>query len=99
MNFEEITLIATFVANNDDDADTLEPMLLSLIEPTRAEPGCIEYRLHRHAEDTKIFTFVERFKDKDAMQAHLAKDYVQKVMDEAPALLKDMQLNKLFEIK
>jgi quinol monooxygenase YgiN len=51
---------------------TLEQQLRALVEPSRAEPGCISYELHRDPENPGKFMFQERFRGQAALDAHLA---------------------------
>lgn len=45
-------------------------LLKALVEPTRAEPGCITYELHRHKDDPARFMFYERFMTQEALDSH-----------------------------
>jgi|SRR5579862_535469 len=49
----------------------LENELQALLAPTREEPGCIAYELHRDPEDSGKFLFYEKFKDQAALSNHL----------------------------
>lgn len=37
---------------------------------SRAEPGCISHDVHLHADDPDRIVFVERWADRDALDAH-----------------------------
>jgi quinol monooxygenase YgiN len=50
--------------------------LLSLIDPSRAEPGCLNYELLQNADDPADFTFVETFASDEALKAHAAAPYI-----------------------
>lgn len=47
----------------------------SLIEPSRAEPGCRFYQANRDAEDPCVFLFYEIYDDEAAYVAHGASDH------------------------
>ena len=51
-------------------------MLLDLIEPTRAEAGCLRYELLQSYDDPTEFTFVEAFEADAALAAHAAAPYI-----------------------
>jgi quinol monooxygenase YgiN len=70
-----------------DQIDATRKGLLSLVEPTRKEPGCIQYDLHQSTEDKTIFYFYEKWSDDAAMTAHLQTPHVQKMLKEVPQLL------------
>ncbi len=42
-------------------------------QASRAEPGCISYRLHEDTEVENDFVFVEEWQDDDALQATSAR--------------------------
>jgi quinol monooxygenase YgiN len=50
-----------------------EPVLEALTEVaplSRAESGCIEYRVQRSVEDPHVFLLYEIYRDRDAFDAH-----------------------------
>ena len=51
--------------------DETREVLLGLIEPTRAEDGCITYELHQNTADPTDFTFIEEWTDDASLDAHL----------------------------
>ena len=46
------------------------------IPATRAEPGCIEFHLHRQLDDPARFAWYENFADQSAVDAHVASAHV-----------------------
>ena len=59
-----------------DAVDLVRQILLSLIKPSRAEPGCLKYELLQSAGDPTDFTFVETFASDEALTAHAAAPYI-----------------------
>ena len=59
-----------------ETVDEVHRILLSLIEPSRAEPGCLKYELLQNADDPTAFTFVETFASESAVQEHAAAPYI-----------------------
>lgn len=59
-----------------DTVDEVRRILLELIEPSRAEAGCLKYELLQNAEDPTDFTFVETFANDEALKAHAAAPYI-----------------------
>ena len=43
-----------------------------MIEPTRLEEGCIEYRLHQDNDDPKVFIFFEMWENMDCLERHMS---------------------------
>ena len=39
---------------------------------SRAEPGCLQYDVHRHPDDPNTFFLFERYVDEAALEAHAA---------------------------
>ena len=52
--------------------DDLRGMLLTLIEPTRAEDGCVQYDLHVHSSDPSRFVFYENWTSQEHLDRHAA---------------------------
>ena len=59
-----------------DTVDEVRQILLSLIEPSRAEPGCLKYELLQNADDPADFTFVETFASDGALKVHASAPYI-----------------------
>ncbi|MEG0858434.1 MAG: putative quinol monooxygenase [Pseudomonas sp.] len=56
----------------------LKQALLALIEPTRAEPGNLDYVLFEQRDEPGTFYMREAFVDQAALDAHLATPYFQR---------------------
>jgi len=70
--------------------EDLAKALSALLAPTRAEPGCLEYQLHRDPENPLKFLFYERFANQAALDAHIASPHFQafvKYRDANPGLI------------
>lgn len=57
--------------------DALESLLLSLVEPTRKEQGCIQYDLHRDLEDPAQFLFYEIWASRESWDAHMVTPHLE----------------------
>ncbi|CAM4492015.1 MAG: hypothetical protein LEGION0403_FIIPPAGN_01675 [Legionella sp.] len=68
--------IAQFTSKPGKEEE-LYKALLTLLEPTRAEPGCISYNLHQNVENSSIFTMTECFESKEAFEFHSVQPYLQ----------------------
>jgi quinol monooxygenase YgiN len=44
--------------------------LMSLVNPTRSEPGCINYDLHQAADEKSQFMFYENWKSMEDLEKH-----------------------------
>src|ERR1700730_5437578 len=56
--------------------DELRRVLLTLIEPTRAEEGCVHYDLHVHATDPSRFVFYENWTSREHLDRHLSSPHL-----------------------
>lgn len=77
--------------------EKLKEELLSLVEPTRSEAGCISYDLYRDQENQSIFMFYESWKSKGDLEQHLQKSYLKNFMAKADELLAEPVTISLWE--
>jgi quinol monooxygenase YgiN len=54
----------------------VKALLLGLIEPTRAEPGCISYKLLESHLNPTEFVFMEEWESREAMNEHLRSAHI-----------------------
>lgn len=87
-NPESLRVLAFFRAKRGHAAD-LQQILLSLVEPTQSEPGCISYILHTHESDPHHFVFDEIWKDRKAFEEHLQKPYIQSLLGKIEHLIEE----------
>ncbi|MDR7026465.1 quinol monooxygenase YgiN [Pseudomonas peli] len=69
--------------------EALKAGLLTLIEPTRAEPGNLDYVLFERRDEPGTFYMREAFKDQAALDAHFATPYFQRFAATADDLLSE----------
>ncbi len=81
-----LTLIATMSAK-PGKTDELKNTLLSLIQPTRAEQGCICYDFHQNTDQPEEFMFYEQWSDKAALDQHLETSHIKSFISKIPELL------------
>ena len=65
----ELRLIADITAK-PEHIDAVRKALNNLVEPSRAEDGCLQYDLHEDLERPGHFIFFERWRDAAALAAH-----------------------------
>lgn len=83
---QALTVVARAKAKTEK-LQQVEEMLTGLIAPTRQEPGCISYVLHRSPDDPCSFLFVEKWRSQADLNEHLQKPYLQALINQADALL------------
>jgi quinol monooxygenase YgiN len=73
---QPIRVVARVIAL-PDKVEQLKAVLIELIEPTRAEPGCIQYELLQNITNPTDFTFVEEWSSVTALENHLQSPHLQ----------------------
>lgn len=56
--------------------EEVKALLLSLIEPTCAEAGCISYQLMQSHADPAEFALVEEWQSPEAINAHMQSEHI-----------------------
>lgn len=67
--------------------DALEQRLVSLVAPTRREPGALAYHVHRDRADRDLFVFYEAWSSVQTLRQHLAQPYIQEFLAERQSYL------------
>ena len=63
------------VVSKPEGIDDTKATLLTLIEPTRVEEGCISYEMLQSNDIPAAFTFVETWESQTHFEAHLQTDH------------------------
>ena len=83
---QTVHVVAQFVARAGQ-VEALKALLLTPIEPSRGEAGCIQYDMLQGSDAPERFTFVERWRDAAVFEQHLAMPYIQSVLEKLPGLI------------
>jgi quinol monooxygenase YgiN len=86
MTTEPLVVVAVFRARGES-VSALLPLLEDMLSPTRAEPGCERYELHRAIDDPSVFFFYEVWTSDADHRRHLGEPHVQRLLEAAPGLL------------
>jgi quinol monooxygenase YgiN len=86
MQRRKITLIALVKAKEGME-DTVKQELLSLVKPTRTEPGCISYDVHQALDDKSLFVFYENWKSMEDLKKHLEMPYLKAFKQKADSFV------------
>ncbi|WP_145950183.1 putative quinol monooxygenase [Paenibacillus sp. Y412MC10] len=92
-----VTICAILKAKPGNE-QSLRDVLIKLIEPSRAESGCMDYTLHNSLEDKGTFVFYESWIDEEAVQAHIKTDHYQTYRQNAEGLLDTREVHRLKKI-
>jgi quinol monooxygenase YgiN len=78
----DLNVVAVLTAKPGSE-DVLERALNKLVEPTRAEAGCISYELYRSAADPATFVTVELWKSQADLDAHMQTPHIEQALSVA----------------
>ncbi|MEG4502845.1 putative quinol monooxygenase [Microcoleus sp. F6_B4] len=85
MSKTTLRVVARLVAFPDKVAE-LKSLLLSIIEPTRKEKGCIKYELLQNQAEPTDFTYVEEWESADLLELHLGSTHIQDAVQKLDGL-------------
>ncbi len=83
---QPLTVVARLRAQPGRE-QALRDTLLTLIVPSRADAGCLNYGLHQGFEDRTCFLFFENWESKQHLDEHLKRPHVQAALAKAQPLL------------
>jgi quinol monooxygenase YgiN len=66
----QVTLVPFFTINKGD-VDAVQQAHLDMVEPTRAEPGCLDYDLYQSYDDPSVMFFYENWTDAEVLARHM----------------------------
>jgi quinol monooxygenase YgiN len=92
-----VTVVAKVTAKSDA-IESVQAELLKLIEPTRQEDGCLEYRLHQDNDDPSVFVFYENWQSLACLEQHMNSQHFQSYVEAVGNLITDKVVHKLTEI-
>jgi quinol monooxygenase YgiN len=87
MNETATLQIVARVITRPDTVDEVKRILVGMLEPSRAEDGCLVYELLQCQDDPTDFTFVEEWTDAAALERHAASPHIAGVQAELRALV------------
>jgi quinol monooxygenase YgiN len=66
----QVTLVPFFTIRKGE-IDNVRNAHLSMVEPTRAEPGCLDYDLYQSLDDESVMFFYENWTDSESLARHM----------------------------
>ena len=92
-----VTVIAKLTVK-EDAIETVKEELLKLVTPTRAEDGCLEYRLQQDINNPAVFIFYENWENMACLERHLNSSHYKSYVVAVGDLLADKSVHKMTEI-
>lgn len=91
-----ITVVAKVIARPEAVA-ALKSELQKMIEPTRSEQGCIEYRLHQDNADPALFLFYENWETMEFLKQHMESAHFKAYIEAAGDMIADKTVHLMTE--
>ena len=92
-----LTIVARIEAK-PDQIELVKSELIKLIEPTRAEAGCLQYDLHQDNNQPEVFLFYENWETRELWQAHMENEHLKAYMAATDGAVADFTLNEMSRI-
>lgn len=77
---------AAFLNAKPGKSSELGTELLKLVEPTRAEPGCLKYEIHQSKDDANAWLILEDWRKAADFDFHMSTPYVTAFLEKVPEL-------------
>ena len=75
----DLQVVAVLTAKPGSE-QVVQDALTALVEPTRAEAGCLSYELFASQADPTVFITVETWKSQADLDAHLQTDHIHQAL-------------------
>lgn len=86
-----LTIVAKIVARPGAETQ-LDVLLRALVAPSRADPGCLQYDLHRSCDDPRLFLFFENWATRADWDAHMQTPHLDALRAASDALVESVEL-------
>lgn len=93
-----LTIVANIIAK-EDKVELVKNALIKLIEPTRAEQGCINYDLHQDNENPAHFMFFENWSSRELWQQHMNNQHLADYLEETEGAVDTFTVNEMTFVK
>ena len=91
---QQLSIIVKFEVKKDK-IEYFKSELIKILEPTRKEPGCIQYDLHQDIEDPSVFMFYEIWETTDFWKAHDSMPHIKAIKKVIENSVDKISFNKL----
>ena len=76
-----------FIRALPGQSEALGQRLLGLVEPSRREPGCINYDVHRSDSDADLWCVYENWRSSEDLKLHFTLPHMQAFVADLPKLM------------
>lgn len=88
----KLTVVAKLLAKQES-VEVVKRELLKLVEPTRKEQGCVEYRLHQDNVNPAVFIFYENWDNEACLVKHKETDHYKSCFSAIGGMIQDKTVN------
>jgi quinol monooxygenase YgiN len=92
-----VTVVAKLIVH-ETALESVKTELLKMIEPTKMEEGCIEYRLHQDNDDPKVFIFFEMWENLACLEQHMATPHFSSYITAVEGMIAEKTVHKMTRI-
>jgi quinol monooxygenase YgiN len=92
-----LIILAKGVVRPDKRDEFIAAARAQIVE-TRKEPGCIAYDFYESQTEPNTFVFNERWKSREAIDAHFQTEHIRKFMAALPACVAEPPVIELVEV-
>ena len=89
-----LTIVANIRARSGQE-DLVRAELEKLVQPTRQEPGCIQYDLHQNNDHPGHFLFFENWESRESWQAHMASAHLARYQEATDGAIEDFSIDEM----
>ncbi len=89
MSTNTLTVVAMIKASPGKEEE-MRRELMSLVEASRKDEGCVNYDLHQSVEDPTLFFFHENWASKELWDLHMRSPQLNDVLDRATRLVDEL---------
>ena len=97
MESKKLTIVAKIIAKSEK-SEFVKQELIKLIEPTRAEEGCIDYVLHQDNENENTFLFFENWASRELWQVHMNTTHIAEFKKAVDGAIEKLIINEMSEV-
>ncbi|MHC4992108.1 MAG: putative quinol monooxygenase [Planctomycetota bacterium] len=93
----QVTVVATIRARSET-LEQVREILLGLLEPTRAEEGCINYDMYQDLDEPRCFVFHENWTSRAHLERHLAMPHLQAGLEQLQEVVDGLEIRVLSRV-
>lgn len=95
---ETLTIVADFVVK-PDKLEFAKAELKKLVQPTRAEEGCILYELHQNNVNQNHFVFYETWSTHDLWQQHMKSSHITAFLESTDGFFETVSIHEMSKLE